>query len=229
MIVGSGLVASAFSDLYADNPDVCIYAAGVSNSACTDSHEFEREKFRLQAALTTYGDVKHFVYFGTCSVYEAQGGRSAYVIHKILMEQLVESHPNGVVFRLPQLAGRSVNPHTLLNYLYSRISRSEKFDLWIGAIRNIIDVQDVVHIVVEALDDARISPRKLNIANPRSYPITDIVSELEAIVGKPAHYYETGYADNYTIDVSDIKKYIMSARILFDEFYLRRVLRKYFT
>ena len=50
-----------------------------------------------------------------------------YVRHKIEMERLVSDHAKFVIVRLPQVAGRTPNPHTLLNYLYARVARSEKF------------------------------------------------------------------------------------------------------
>ena len=68
MLIGSGLLAQAFFSVYSQRDDVCIYAAGVSNSACTDTHEFSRERERLSDALQLAKQVECFVYFGTCSV-----------------------------------------------------------------------------------------------------------------------------------------------------------------
>ena len=50
-VIGSGLIATAFltsSNLFAHS---CIYAAGVSNSNCINTIEFERERSRLTEAL----------------------------------------------------------------------------------------------------------------------------------------------------------------------------------
>ena len=47
MIIGSGLLARSFCDAYDDDDNVCIYAAGVSNSGCVDKKEFKRERARL--------------------------------------------------------------------------------------------------------------------------------------------------------------------------------------
>ena len=77
--------------------------------------------------------------------------------------------------RLPQVAGKTPNPHTLLNYLYARISRSESFTLWRNARRNIIDVEDVFAIAREVLNDASLRNTTVNIASPVNYPMTDIV------------------------------------------------------
>ena len=143
MIIGSGLLAHAFSSAFLQREDVCIYAAGVSNSSCTDAHEFARERQRLEDALRQAMHVDTFVYFGTCSVADPDSQNTPYVQHKLAMERLVQAHPQGLILRLPQVAGKTSNPHTLLNYLYARISRSEKFDLWSRAKRNIIDVAEV--------------------------------------------------------------------------------------
>ena len=69
MIIGSGLLAKAFTNKFSQRDDICIYAAGVSNSACSDEREFARERQLLNEALQTKaGEVDAFVYFGTCSV-----------------------------------------------------------------------------------------------------------------------------------------------------------------
>ncbi len=95
------------------------------------------------------------------------------------MEMLVKKHPNFIVLRLPQLAGKSPNPHTLLNYLFARIARSERFRLVKYAVRNIIDVDDAALIVIELLEDPHSRRLTINVANPVSCPITDIVAVME--------------------------------------------------
>ena len=42
MLVGSGLIASAFLD-YKDNDDVIVIASGISNSKETDYKKYQRE------------------------------------------------------------------------------------------------------------------------------------------------------------------------------------------
>ena len=42
MVIGNGLVASAFSK-YKNDDDVIIFASGVSNSSTNKKEEFERE------------------------------------------------------------------------------------------------------------------------------------------------------------------------------------------
>jgi len=151
MLIGSGLLAHAFSRAFLRREDVCIYAAGVSNSSCTDIHEFARERQRLGDALRQAMHVDVFVYFGTCSVADPEVRHTAYVQHKLAMEQMVSAHSRNLILRLPQVAGKTPNPHTLLNFLYGRIARSESFNLWSKARRNIIDVADVTAIAEQLI------------------------------------------------------------------------------
>ena len=92
-----------------------------------------------------------FVYFGTCSVADPEVRHTAYVQHKLAMEQMVSAHSRNLILRLPQVAGKTPNPHTLLNFLYGRIARSESFNLWSKARRNIIDVADVTAIAEQLI------------------------------------------------------------------------------
>jgi nucleoside-diphosphate-sugar epimerase len=153
MIIGSGLLARSFAAEFSKRSDVLIYAAGVSNSGCKDPGEFARERLRRTNALAQTKPEVTFVDFGTCSAVDPQTRHSPYVQHKIAMEQLSFSHPRHLIIRLPQIAGKSPNPHARLNYLYARISRSESFELWLKAKRNIIDVDDVVTIASHLLAD----------------------------------------------------------------------------
>lgn len=228
MIIGSGLLARAFSAPFQQRDDVCVYAAGVSNSSCTDVREFERERSRLIAALRTAADVRTFVYFGTCSVGDPDVQHAPYVQHKLMMEQLVAQHPHYLILRLPQLAGHTPNPHTLLNFLYACIARSEAFSVWSKAYRNIIDVEDVVTLACQLIDNPMMRGRTFNLANPRSYAMLDIVTEMEKIVGKPAIYDIQARGYHYEIDVTEMLPALAKTNIRFDNRYLNRVLRKYY-
>lgn len=228
MVIGSGLIAQAFSLLFARSEDVCIYAAGVSNSNCTDTNEFLRERQHLTAALECAEDLRSFVYFGTCSAVDSEARYTPYVQHKLAMEELVSQCPRHLIFRLPQVAGRTPNPHTLLNFLYARISRSEAFHLWRNAKRNIIDVDDVVAIANQLIRDDSVRNVMLNIANPVNYPMIDIINAMELAIGKRAIYYLDDRGSECPIDTSAIVLAQDKANVKFGEFYLEQVIRKYF-
>ncbi len=228
MIIGSGLLAHGFAPCFADRDDVCVYAAGVSNSSCVDAAEFERERLRLQLALDNATDVNAFLYFSTCSVHDPCVFDTAYVKHKMDMEHIVSEHPKHMIIRLPQVAGRTVNPHTLLNYLFAKISRSESFHLWCRAKRNIIDIDDIVVIVGKLISDSLMRHMTVNVANSKNHSMMEIVKAMEAVVQKKAVYVEVERGDEYAIDVQQIHPFVQQAGVNFNDGYLEKVLGKYY-
>jgi len=228
MIIGSGLIARGFAAQYQQRSDVCIYAAGVSNSRNTNLREFARERARLLLALQSANDVGAFVYFGTCSVADPEVQHTSYVQHKLEMEQLVVEHLHHLILRLPQVAGHTPNPHTLLNFLYARIVRSESFSVWRNAYRNIIDVDDVATLASILIENQSMRCCTLNLANPCSYSMPEIVKEMEQVVEKQAIYDVLERGRHYPIEVATMMTALSETQIRFDEHYLNRVLRKYY-
>ncbi len=228
LIIGSGLLARAFSRRSFNYENVCIYAAGVSNSFCEDSHEFLRERERLLHSIDQTSEFQTFVYFGTCSVEDPEAKCTPYVKHKLEMEKLVTTHPNFLILRLPQVAGRTENPHTLLNYLYARIARSESFCLWSQAKRNVIDVDDVASITDLLIANGTTRNKFFNIANVVNNSVLEIVSTMEQVVGKPAIYHTKVRGSEYHININDTLQIIDKAGLNFGNGYLLKVIKKYY-
>jgi nucleoside-diphosphate-sugar epimerase len=228
MIIGSGLLAKAFAAQFADMPDVWIYAAGVSNSSCSDPREFSRERTRLSDAINAGQRADAFVYFSTCSIGDPAAVNSRYVLHKMEMERLVSWHAKFVIVRLPQVAGRTPNPHTLLNYLHARVSRSEGFTVWTHATRNIIDIDDAAAIVTRFLNNPEARRVTVNVANSVSYPINDVVAVMEKVVGKRAIAEQVELGAAYEIDTSHIASIVRDLGLAFDDRYIEHVMNKYY-
>jgi nucleoside-diphosphate-sugar epimerase len=228
MIIGSGLLAKAFPPDYNNRDDVCIYAAGVSNSGCTDDYEFDREKERLEYALASSQEKTVFVYFSTCSIYDEELSDSAYVKHKLAMEELVANRTNHLIFRLPQVVGYTPNPHTLLNFLYARITRSERFHIWKNAQRNVIDVEDVASISAVFINDPAVRDVIINIANPENYSVLDIVTTFERVLHKKAICDYENKGGEYAIDVGQMQSVADKSGAVFDEAYLEKIISKYY-
>jgi hypothetical protein len=223
------MIARAFFPIALEKQGaVCIYAAGVSNSSCTNEAEFDRERKRLSQALAQAIHADPFIYFGTCSVADPEVQKTPYVQHKLAMERLVETHPRHLIFRLPQVAGRTPNPHTLLNFLYARIARSERFTIWRNARRNVIDVDDVTSIARQIINKLSLRNNTLSIANPVGYPVLDIVRAMERAVGKPAVYDLLNRGSAYTIDAGESTSAAARAGIVFSADYLNLVIEKYY-
>jgi nucleoside-diphosphate-sugar epimerase len=230
VIIGSGLVARAFQPYSERLPRaVCIYTAGVSNSSCDDLREFERERQRLLETSATLAHSTLFVYFGTCSVDDPDSQNKNYVAHKRTMESTVrESRLPHLIFRLPQLAGVTPNPHTILNYLYSRIVRSERFQIWKNARRNIIDVEDAARIAFDLMTAENVRNETINIANASNSAMTEIVAAMQAAVGRTAIFDTIDRGGSYEIDTQRIHASMQRTGILFPADYLRKTVEKYY-
>jgi NAD dependent epimerase/dehydratase family len=230
MIVGSGLIARAFGRLASALPaHVQVYAAGVSNSSCRDEREFARERERLSAFVDSLDATALMLYFSTCSVDDPDSQRSAYVAHKRAMENFVrDSRRRHLILRLPQLAGVTPNPHTLLNYLHARIVRSERFEIWARATRNIIDVDDVARIALDLLENESAENETLNIANTHNAALPDIVHAMELAVERNAIFDAVDRGGSYAIDTQRIRAALQRTGIAFAPDYLRKTVEKYY-
>lgn len=211
MIVGSGVVASCLDD----RSDCILYAAGVSNSKCVDADEFKRDRERLESHLHRPG---LFVYFSTCATTDTD-----YVLHKRELESLVKSRGDYLICRLPIVAGKTTNPHTLLNYIHSRVVRSERFDVMPDARRNIICTIDISTIVRWLLKDGARN-EVVNVAAPMDYSMREIVAAFEELTDKQAYVREHPGGDGDPIDVSRIA----DAPVHWGGDYLGGVLRRYY-
>lgn len=225
MVIGGGLLAKAFLVKYAENSDIVVFASGVANSRERDRAEFEREQELLLTALATK---KRLIYFSTCSVYDPQLTNSPYVQHKLRMEKLVTELRSNIVFRLPQVVGRTPNINTLTNYIYQKIKSGERFEVWKNAQRNIIDVEHVALIASEIMASDASIPSTINIAAARSISMAAIVDIFERITEKKANCSLIECGGSYEIDTSLCEEIAKSIDIHFDEEYPETVLQKYY-
>ena len=82
---------------------------------------------------------------------------------------------------MPQLVGKNSNPYTLTNFLYMKIKKREIFKLWAGANRNLIDIDDIIYILRKLLIKNNKVNSIINIINPRSSYVVNIIKIFEYI------------------------------------------------
>lgn len=228
MIVGRGLLASAFANKFEQDTGVTIFASGVSNSSETNIDAFARESDCLTQAIAKSSGI--FVYFSTCSIGDHERQNSPYVQHKIGMEKLVAQLPQYFIFRLPQVVGHTSNPHTLTNYIHAQILSGGLFHVWKRAWRNIIDVDDIAAIAEYMIREPHLAyiNHAINIASPSSISILELVKTFERLMNKKANYILIERGDHYNIDV---ERALMVANRLGIEFgadYVEKVIEKYY-
>lgn len=225
MIVGNGLIATAFAEDFAERSDIVIFASGVSNSQEKHDAAFTRERNLLEGVLRKD---RKIVYFSTCSLYDPELQSAPYVRHKRDMEALVKQSPRYAIFRLPQVVGKTLNPRTLTNFIFAKIIAEEHFDVWRHAQRNLIDVSDVALIAKFLLRDERYERLIDNIACPVSLSIMDLIEIFEVVLGKKANYTVVEAGGAYEIDsrlAADVGRQVS---INFDDAYVERLVRKYY-
>lgn len=227
MVIGNGLVARGFQQ-YNDITDFIIFASGVSNSKTSTLAEFQREHDLLIKTINDNVN-KRFVYFSTCSIDDPDLQHTEYVKHKLAIEAVIQQlAPQYQVFRLSNLAGRSNNPNTVLNYFYSRIMCGEPFELWVNSERNVIDVEDVFKAADYVLKNRLFANTIINIANTSNYQVRYIVETMEAFCKRKAIYKETQRGSAYDINLTAIKPVYDALQLHFDDTYLKSLLKKYY-
>ena len=227
MVVGNGMVAKRFLS-YANADQYLIFASGVSNSKTNDDEAYRRETELLEQMISKHPE-KTLVYFSTCSIYDPGESASAYIIHKLKMEEVIQNRcATYQIFRVSNLVGNSDNPNTILNFFIYHIRHKINFDLWTNASRNLLDIDDLFKIADTILQERLFPNQVVNVASPFNYPVTEIIKELEQWYGHKASYVSIPKGHKFTIDISLIEPLIERMGIKFRHDYLRYLLTKYY-
>lgn len=226
MIVGRGMIARAFA-AYDKDKETVIFASGVSNSSEKKSLCFEREKNLLKESIAAYPEAS-LVYFGTCSVDDKELTKSAYVEHKIEMENIIQMYcKRYFIFRLTQVVGKSSSP-TLINFFVEKIKSGESFSVWKNSTRNIIDVDDVFKIANYLIKNNLYVNEITNIAAPSCLSIFKIVTIIEELADKKGVFSIEKRGGSYKIDIDKISPYFKDSNVSFFEGYSKAIIEKYF-
>lgn len=227
MVIGNGLMAQAFYR-YKNDDNILIFASGVSSSKCCTAYDCAREEGLLRKTLDKCNDKILFVYFSSCSIASSNLASDIYHTHKKKMEEIIQINAKRyAIFRLPNVVGDVVNLDTLFYYLVDKVKRQEAFELWSGAKRNIIDIDDVVNIVNNIIDDNIFINEITNVANLHNVTVDEIVYEIAKHLGVDVNFLKIEYNDNYFIDTTKVHSIINRLGVNFDSNYLERVVRKY--
>jgi nucleoside-diphosphate-sugar epimerase len=230
---GSGFIAKNFKRIKLIKlKKVVIYAAGVSNSKSKDKKKFLKERKKIQIFLNNHNTEYLFIYISTTSVLDNYEKKNKYTRNKIIIENLIKKSLNNfLILRLPQIVGKSKNPHTLTNFIYRKILSEQRFKVWSNVKRNLIDIDDLIKIVKQIISTKLKHGNVINILNPNSIYVREIVNIMGKIVKKNPKYilleYKPKKKGNLKIQSSskfnlNIKKYFK------DKNYFKKILEKYY-
>lgn len=217
-IVGNGFLARNLRPVADLHPDVVAVASGVSSTAVVSDAEFLREATQLYEIVQRCRHTRRkVVFFSTAAaaMYGAPGasGRedgpvypySPYGRHKLALEAvLAASGVDYLVLRLSHVVGADQPPHQLLPALVRQIL-SGTVRLYLGARRDLVDVEDVV-AGLDGLLSAGVSHEVVNVASGTSTPVELIVEHIERRLGRVARKEHVEIGGNHSAAPISIEK-----------------------
>ena len=179
MIVGKGLIASAFTRAGFDSSHHIIFAAGVSNSSENHPDPYEREFSMIRSILD---ENTTFVYFSTTSIFDPTKTNTAYIHHKLKVEQYLVDHADSyLIVRLPIMIGPSPNPNTLVNFLLNALQKGIPVTLHQNACRYLLAIDDLFPLLspyLETLGGKQI----INIPGSPKTSLIELVQLMEDVL-----------------------------------------------
>ena len=225
MVVGDGLVASAFAE-FRDDDEYVIFASGVSNSQETEASEYQREFDLLKSHLRSDACL---VYFSTASIADQSRAHSHYIQHKIDIEAFIaEQASDYVIFRLPIVVGRSRNPHTLTNYLHNAIKEGNPINVYTKAIRYLIDIDDIGTLLPRFLKEKFVRNAVVNVAFDNGIAVPELIGHFEEVIGVKANATLKEVGTRFEIDNQYFLDFLAAINFQLPEDYLLEVIRKYY-
>lgn len=227
-LIGKGMIATRFSD-YSLQSKYIMFAGTINDSSFNDINLMKQEEMQMKNILSENSS-KIIVYFSSCSIQDNQMKNTPYVLHKVLMEELIqESNRDYYIFRLPQVIGLNDADSSLITYLVNAIYNNNEFKIWDGISKNLIDIDDVYSIIDKILEDKIYLNNTINIANKNSTTVLKIVHKIEKFIKKQGKYKLVTKGSNYNIDTNKIDTIADSLNISFSDDYLDKSLNKYYS
>jgi len=226
-IIDSGFIAKNFQRIKKKliKSNAILYAAGISDSKIVDKKKLIKEFSRIKSYLKNFDNKKKFIYISTFTVFDPLRNKSPYIVNKMKIENfLKEKNINYLILRFPEIIGKSKNKKTLINFIYDKIKKREKFELWKNSLRNIVDIEDVVKTSEKIILNNYFKKRSINIISKHFYSAENIVKIIEVRLKKKANYrylflkktklkkFEPYYIKN------NFKKHI----------YIKKIIKKYY-
>lgn len=227
MVVGNGLLASTFRQKYDNTDKVLIFASGVSNSEEKSLAQYEREEELLIRSLSAHPNML-FVYFSTYSIADPENKAKIYVKHKLKMESIISDSENFLILRLPNVIGKTNNPHTIVNYFANKLLNNEEIIVWSNASRNLLCVDDIFDITNDLIIRG-ITNQILNLTNPKNISPREMVETLATFFKKKAKIHLNNRGASFEVAPSEeVLKSMSFLGLTFPESYFIAKLEKHF-
>ena len=224
MIIGNGLIGSAFKKCEEINSNVLIFASGVSSSSSNKPEDFKRENDLVLDTISKYKKSK-FVYFSSIL---AGISDNDYYNHKVRMEELIKSKSKDyLIFKVPQIIGFNGNNTNLIKYITNNIKKNNRIKLFKGIDRALLDVDDMVNIVNYCIN--KVDSGTIYLSHIEKLNINDIVLHVSNNLGiKPiVDFVENKIVSNWTTPNSDIIEMAINDLGITRKNYTNKIIKKY--
>lgn len=236
-VLGTGLIGRAFSVATQPHVSATIFAKGVADSSCTDPRQLQRELTELRDTLAAWQKQDGtFIYVSSGGAVYGQTEAvrhedmtpapvSVYGRHKLDCELVVVG--SGVpylILRMPNVVGTGGNPRQLIPSLVHQALEGH-VTLSLGASRDIIDIEDVVHLTLAMIRNGA-ENETVNVVSGISTDIGDIFSYIEKMLGRTVDIAWQPGGRKQQFSVEKLAQ-LASQRLPFETGYAEAVIRKY--
>ena len=132
---------------------------------------------------------------------------------------------------MPQVVGKNRNKYTITNFIYHTVKEGKKFYLWENSKRNLIDIDDVSKIIKKYLLDKPKINSVINIFNPNSITVKDLLKIFSKILSKKI-ILKVLKKKNKNINLKSLKKNTFLPNKYYDNMknnsYIKKILIKYY-
>ena len=230
-IFGNGFIAKNLKKLNLPNK-FFIYAAGVSNSNIKQNKFYLREIKQFNIIKKKINSEKIFVYISSLSVENKSLKHDKYVKNKLIIESIIKKEvKNYIIIRLPQVVGKNRNKYTITNFIFNTVKEGKKFYLWENSKRNLIDIDDVSKIIKKYLLDKPKINSVINIFNPNSITVKDLLKIFSKILSKKI-IFKVLKKKNKNINLKSLKKNTFLPNKYYDNMknnsYIKKILIKHY-
>ena len=230
-IFGNGFIAKNLKKIRLPEK-FFIYAAGVSNSNVKQNKIYKREVNQFKKIIKKINPRKILIYISSLSVENKSLQKDKYIKNKLIIEKIIKNEmPKYIIIRLPQVVGKNRNKHTLTNFIYNTFKKGKKFYLWKNSKRNLIDIDDVVKILRVYLINSPKINSTINIFNPKSISVRNIIKIFSEILIKKITIKELK-KENKNINLKNLSKGTLLPKKYFknmdNNLYIKKILNKYY-
>jgi nucleoside-diphosphate-sugar epimerase len=226
MIFGEGMIALKIKSSLLFS-DVHVIAKGVSDSSENNQLVYERQRKEITDIIDIIksGNPMKTIYIS--SVFTNQ--KTLYFEEKALIERLLKYHLSDlVIIRLTNVVGPKQNNKNIFRYFQRQILSNNVIDVNLNAVRNVIDVDDVVSIIHKLLMSGLVKT-EYNVGFMHNINASNLAMLIQNYYEKEGlvKLFSGEHSDNGVYEEIEFLEDFFKGDFINVDYYLRHLLEKY--